>query len=269
MDCTRNEITIKKEIISFLKSLGIEVHTRTKAHGHQGFFKKNRIDVSRDIKPERVIPTLIHEFSHYIIYNIKPVCKDFQPIFGKDYEYIYDELTRVTNFVDNNSTLEKFQEQKDRVKESIKEYNDKIKSLYPKFKRGDKFKPFLECKKYSKIKHLEKYDAVKVIGWFSYKTYSIINLEEDFPDIPKEVIYYLKLRSCQRRQASLSRKMNKMNKYYREPTELFARFVEGLYLDVDRTKELAPRVFELFYEKYNNDYYLPLNSLFKIVKIDL
>ena len=71
MDCTRNELS--KEIIQFFKSLGIDVHTTTKALGHQGFFRLNRIDISKDIKPERVIPTLIHEFSHYIIY--KKICQ--------------------------------------------------------------------------------------------------------------------------------------------------------------------------------------------------
>ena len=73
MDCTRNELVKKQEIINYFKSLGIEVHTTTKALGHQGFFRRNRIDVSRVLKEDRIIPTLIHEFSHYIVFNKKNI----------------------------------------------------------------------------------------------------------------------------------------------------------------------------------------------------
>ena len=50
------------ELIKYLKSLGIDVHTSTKARGHQGFFLKNRIDISKNIPRHRIVPTLIHEF---------------------------------------------------------------------------------------------------------------------------------------------------------------------------------------------------------------
>ena len=54
----------KKELIKYFKSLGLTVHTTTKARGHQGFFLKNRIDISKNIPENRVVPTLLHEFAH-------------------------------------------------------------------------------------------------------------------------------------------------------------------------------------------------------------
>ena len=33
-----------KDLIRYFEGLGIEVHTTTKARGHQGFFLKNRIE---------------------------------------------------------------------------------------------------------------------------------------------------------------------------------------------------------------------------------
>ena len=94
-----------------------------------------------------------------------------------------------------------------------------------------------------------------------------MNLEQEFPDIPQEFAAYLRLKSCQRKQNSISRKINKMNKYYNEPTELFARFVEGLYLDSEKVIELAPRTFSIFKVLYEEGYYPNLNELFSIVNI--
>lgn len=267
MDCTRNQLTVKQEVIQFLKSLGIDVHTTTKALGHQGFFRHNRIDISRELREERFLPTIIHEFAHYVIYNKKIVCKDFLPIFRQNDDYIYDELLKVTNWVDKNSTLEKLYIQKENLKTAIKQYEQIIKAKYPEFKRNESFKPFYKYARFSDLRYLLKHDAVRVLHWFSYKTYSIINLEQEFSDIPKEFAAYLRLKSCQRKQTSISRKINKMNKYYNEPTELFARFVEGLFLDKEKINELAPRTFNLFYDLYQENYYTNLKELFSIVNI--
>ena len=62
----------KKELLKYFKSLGISVYTSTKARGHQGFFLKNRIDISRNTPENRVVPTLLHEFAHYIHSKIEP-----------------------------------------------------------------------------------------------------------------------------------------------------------------------------------------------------
>ena len=62
----------KKELIKYFKSLGITVHTGTKARGHQGFFLKNRIDISKNVPENRVVQTLMHEFAHYIHSKLEP-----------------------------------------------------------------------------------------------------------------------------------------------------------------------------------------------------
>ena len=62
----------EKELIKYLKNIGLEVHTSTKARGHQGFYIKNRIDISKNIPEERIIPTLLHEFAHYIHSGLEP-----------------------------------------------------------------------------------------------------------------------------------------------------------------------------------------------------
>ena len=37
------------EMVVYIRSLGLTVNTTTKARGHQGFFLKNRIDISANI----------------------------------------------------------------------------------------------------------------------------------------------------------------------------------------------------------------------------
>ena len=270
MDCTRDKIKdLKRQIIDFFRALGIDVHTSTKALGHQGFFRVNRIDISKNINENRIIPTLLHEFAHFITFNIKAKCNDFIPIFKCNESYIYDELIKITNFVDENSKLEKLYIQKENIKNSIKHHEKIIKNKYPEFKRNEKFKPFIKHTRHSDAKYLLKHDAIKVLHWFTYKTYSIINIENEFPDMPEEFISYLKLKSCQRKQSSIARKINKMNKYYSSPTELFARFIEGLYINKEKVINLAPKTFQLFKELYNTNYYTHLNKLFEIVNINI
>src|SRR5574344_251547 len=267
MDSTRNEI--KKQLIKYYQSLGLTVKTSTKALGHQGFFRLNRIDVSKNLKDERVIPTLLHEFAHYVVYKISPLCNDLSPIFRKSDDIMYKELISVTNLVDKYSTFQTLLKEKVNVQDLISKYESTIKQTYPKFKRSEKFKEFDKYSKKSDCKYLLKHDAVRVIHWFSYKTYSIMNIEQDFPNMPQEFVAYLKLKSCQRKQSSISRRINKLNKYYNQPTELFARFIEGLYLDKEETTRLAPNTTEIFKQLLNENYYPEINKLLGIVKISL
>jgi len=267
MDCTRNKI--KEELINYYKSLGLEVKTTTKALGHQGFFRVNRIDISKNIKKERIVPTLLHEFAHYVVYKINPICKDLTQIFQTNDDEIYNELIEVTNFVDKNSTLEKLVYQKKTIQSLIQEHESIIKNNYPHFRRSECFKPFDKYSKKSDCKYLLKHDAVRVLHWFNYKTYSVINLEQDFPDMPTEFMSYLRLKSCQRKQASISRKMNKLNKYYTQPTELFARYIEGLYMDINEIKCIAPRTTMIFKDLLSKNYYPMLSKVLSIVNIEL
>ena len=57
---------IADDLIKYFKQLGLDVHTTTKARGHLGFFLDGRIDISKNTPKEKIVQTLLHEFSHYI-----------------------------------------------------------------------------------------------------------------------------------------------------------------------------------------------------------
>ena len=253
----------EKELIKYFKSVGIDVHTLTKARGHQGFYMKNRIDISKNISKERVIPTLLHEFAHFVHSNIEPQMYknggSLEVLFDDDNTDIYaDELLRVTNFVDNNSKCEKLLLHKSLIKDKIKDCECIIKERYPKFLRSKKFKEFDKYIKKSKAKYLLKYDRVKLVSGLLFKKveiFSVDKIEKDFPDMPIEFVAYIRLRSLQKRQARVSAKINKLYKYYKKPTELFARLIEGLYLNPDTVKILATHTYKRFYELFDFGYY--------------
>lgn len=257
-----------KELIKYLKNLGIEVHTTTKARGHQGFFLKNRIDISKNIPPYRVMPTLVHEFAHYIHYNLEPEMPktggSFEKLFKQNKPEFEAELIKVTNFVDENSMCVKLSEHKDRVKEQLKKQEVIIKKFYPEFQRSKKFKEFDKYIKKSKARYLLKYDRVKLLGGLfrrSVEIYSVQNIERDFPDMPEAFAAYIRLRSLQKKQKRISARINKLKKYYTKPAELFARFVEGVYLDREWTCALAPNVSKEFLCLLNNGYYGKLKDV--------
>ena len=266
----------KKELINYFKSLGLTVHTSTKARGHQGFFLKNRIDISKNIPENRVIPTLLHEFAHYIHAKIEPDMNrtggTLSMLFKEDNPIFMEELIKVTNFVDQNSLCVRLYEHKDRVKSKIKEYENIIKLYYPKFMRSKKFKEFDKYIKKSNARYLLKYDRVKLIqGGFFRKTtklYTIDNIEKDFTDMPKAFAAYIRLKSFQKKQSRISARINKYKKYYERPTELFARLIEGLYLDKEWTEAIAPNVTEKFYELLENGYYYELLEVLDKFKLD-
>lgn len=258
-----------KELIKYFKSLGIDVHTTTKARGHQGFFLKNRIDISKNVPQNKLVQTLLHEFAHYIHSKIEPAINKSDgtilALFKEENPIFKAELLKVTNFVDENSLCIRLYEHKDRIKERAKELEKIIKLDYPKFLRTKKFKEFDKYIKRSNAKYLLKYDRVKLIerGIFkrTTKLYTIENIEKDFPDMQKSFAAYIRLRSCQRKQARISSRINKYNKYYQKPTELFARLVEGLYLDREWVEAIAPNVTKRFYELLNEGYYLELKNV--------
>lgn len=254
----------KNELIQYFKSLGLTVHTTTKARGHQGFFFKNRIDISKNTPESRIIPTLLHEFAHYIHSKIEPDMNvtggSLNALFGS--EKYKDELIKVTNFVDENSLCVRLFEHKDRVKTKIKEYEKIIKIYYPKFQRSKKFKEFDKYIKKSNARYLLKYDRVKLIegGFFrrTAKLYTIDNIEKDFTDMPKAFASYIRLRSYQKKQARISARINKYKKYYEKPCELFARLVEGIYIDREWVGAIAPDVTREFFDRLNDGYYMEL-----------
>ena len=259
-----------KDLIKYLRSIGIEVHTSTKARGNQGFYMRNRIDISKNILPERLMPTLLHEFAHYIHSKIEPFMErnggTLEVIFDDDNTSFYEkELLEVTKFVDKNSKCEMLEQHKQAIKEKINTYERLIKERFPNFMRSKKFAEFDRYIKGSNARYLLKYDRVKLIsGGLNRKTeiYSIDNIEKDFSDMPKEFVAYIRLKSYQKRQSRVSSKINRMDKYYSKPTELFARFVEGLYIDEEKIKTLAPNTYKRFYDLLSSGYYLELEQIF-------
>lgn len=270
---------MKKELINYIKSLGVDIHLNTQARGHQGFFVDGRIDISKKIKEDRIIPTILHEFAHYIHSKLEGnisrtggslevlfQAKNSQENLNSNFlPEIKSELIEVTQFVDENSLCLKLFEHKKRIKKQILDLDKEIKREFPSFQRSKKFKEFNRYIRWSKAKCLLKYDRVCYINLFSKKIYSTDRIEEDFPEMPKSFVCYIRLNSLQRKQKRVSARINKLNKYYERPTELFARFVEGLYLDKERVEIIAPQAFERFNNLLNQGYYLELQEVLKIL----
>jgi hypothetical protein len=263
---------LAKQLIKYFKTLGIQVYTNTKARGHQGFYVKNRIDISKNTKEERIIPTLLHEFAHFIHEKLeKGMAKTggtLEVLFCATHiALIEKELMAVTNFVDENSLCKRLTQHKQQLKDKIKKQESIIKLYYPKFMRSKKFKEFDKFIRKSKAKHLLSYDRVKFVSRFlrHIEILSIDNLEIDFPEMPTAYCAYIRLKSLQRKQARNSRRINHLNKYYSKPTELFARLVEGLYLDNEKTQQLAPLACERFSELIEKGYYFELQEVFQLI----
>lgn len=262
----------ESEFISFLRNEGIEVKTNTKARGNLGICFKNRIDISKKAKPERRLAILAHEYAHKIHYEIeKEALKQggsLEKVFNTDeVEVIKRELVRVTHFVDENSLFLEYHSRKDKIKEEIKYYDDLVKQEYPDFKRSCEFIPI---KKYFRknnlnAKYLLRHDHVKLISPIFRKEelISINTVDEDFPQIPEAFRNYLKLLSFQRKQRKLSARKNKLNKYYLRPTELFARFIEGFFIDKEKIKLIAPVTYKRFEVLLYKDYYGNLKTLLR------
>lgn len=261
----------KKELIKYFKSLGIEVNTSTKARGHQGFFLNNRIDISKNVKEERFVPTLLHEFAHFIHFQIEPSVNrtggTLEKIFNSTNPIYQKELVRVTQFVDESSRLVKLYEMRDKLKVLVKQQELIIKEDYPEFQRSKSFKEFEKFIKRSDARYLLKYDRVKLMEGFwkpKSRVITIDSIEKDFPQMPKAFIACIRLKSLQRKVAKVSARINKYKKYYERPTELFARLVEGLYLDEEWVRALAPETTDKFFELLNSGYYGELRDVLKI-----
>ena len=272
MSYDKSKPLTKRNVIEYLRSLNIEVKTDTKARGNNGLYQKNRIDIARGLDEEKAISVLVHEFAHHIHYKIDP---DFVKTGGSvanifntsDITEINDELINVTNLIDKNSRLNIFLNAKEENSHTIKSMQNSIKNDYPQFQRSKKFKEFEQYIKNSEAKYLVKYDAIRLMQGFFFKKEKIItvkNIENDFPEMPKAFQTYIKLRSKQRKQARITRRINKLNKYYTKPTELFARFVQGYFSNPETVSTVAPKTTKRFLELLENGYYKELKEFFEI-----
>lgn len=268
-----------KELVDYVKSLDIIVNTNTKARGHRGFFlnSKNRIDIASNLKDESFIRTLLHEFAHYVHStfekDIETTGGTLQTVFKTDDETVLAEIKKelvvVTHWIDESSLCKKLLTQKEGVKVKIKELDNEIKKDFPKFQRSKGFKEFDKVIKKSDAKYLLKCDRVRICGWFFQKdkTYSIDNIEHDFPELKPAFVAYIKLRSYQRKQSRISSRLNKINKYYERPTELFARFVEAYYKDKNELQNIAPVTSRHFETLLLNGVYGELKNVLQLLKV--
>ncbi len=262
----------KRNVIEYLKTLDIEVKTNTKARGNNGLYQKNRIDIARGLTEEKAIEVLVHEFAHHIHYKID---KDFVKNGGSianlfntsDITQIHTELVNVTNVIDENSRLKIFLNAKETTADTIKSMQNAIRRDYPEFMRSKKFAEFENYVKNSDAKYLVKYDAIRLMQGFFFKKERIIsvkNIENDFPDMPKAFQTYIRLCSLQRKQSRITRRINKLNKYYTKPTELFARFVQGYFSNPETVSSIAPYTVKRFNQLLNDGYYKELKEFFEI-----
>lgn len=262
----------KRNVVAFLRDLGITVKTNTKARGNNGIFFKNRIDISRDLKDDKAIEVLVHEFAHYIHDKIETGINktggSLECIFKvSNASKIKSELILVTNKLEKNTKLEAFINAKKNISDSIKSMQKSIQKDYPNFQRSKKFVEFDKYVKNSDAKYLIKYDAIRIKkGWILKKerVYTVNNIENDFPDMPKSFQTYIKLCSLKRKQMRISRRITKMNKYYERPAELFARFVQGYFFNPDEISKIAPLTVKQFNLLLKNNYYKELKNFWEI-----
>lgn len=262
------------DLVKYFKLLGLDVHTTTKARGHQGFFMKNRIDISKNLPEYRIVPTLLHEFAHYIHSklerDINKTGGSLEVLFLSKNPAIKEELIKVTHFADENSLCVRLLEHKARVKDKIKQLEKIIKADYPNFMRSKKFREFDKYIRRSKARYLLKYDRVKIIGGFfgtREEVFTIDNLEKDFPDMPAAFCAYIRLRSAMRKQSRITSRISRYKKYYERPTELFARFVEGLYIDKEWTQALAPVTCRIFYDLLEDGHFMELKNVLQMAGV--
>ncbi len=274
MSYDRSKPLTKKNLVEFLRTLNIEVKTNTKARGNNGLYQRNRIDVARGLTEEQAIDVLVHEFAHHIHYKID---KDFlknggslENIFNtSNILEIKEELINVTNLIDKNSRLNIFIKAKEETSEQIKGMQSAIRRDYPNFLRSKKFPEFEKYIKGSDAKYLVKYDAIRLMQGFFFKKERILtvkNIETDFPDMPKAFQLYIRLCSMQRKQAKITRRIGKLNKYYEKPTELFARFVQAYFSTPETISTVAPITTKRFKELLSSGYYKEMKDLFEIFK---
>ena len=272
MSYDRSKPLTKRNVIEFLRALNIEVKTNTKARGNNGLYQKNRIDVARGLTEEQAIDVLVHEFAHHIHYKID---KDFlknggslENIFNtSNITEIKEELINVTNLIDKNSRLNIFLKAKEEAANQIKGMQSAIRRDYPNFLRSKKFPEFEKYIKGSDARYLVKYDAIRLMQGFFFKKERILtvkNIETDFPDMPKAFQLYIRLCSMQRKQAKITRRIGKLNKYYEKPTELFARYVQGYFSTPETISTIAPNTTKRFNELLSSGYYKELKDLFDI-----
>lgn len=237
MACKRNRIL---EIKSYLESAGITVNIgKTKARGNRGVFlgRKNnyRIDVSKNLTEDEIVSVLIHEFAHYLHYCYDKSLKSLDFVFENTSEEILEELRNITVAQIPKEAAEAFFTQKNLLNNEIKLLSSSIKKKYPDFKTSSRYMKIEKQLSYP-VNYLLKFDKIKVFN----RIYSLEDMGKDFSFLSEEQKAYIMLCSKRRAVSRINNKIAKLNKYYNNSSELFARFFEFYLLHPQKAEELAP-----------------------------
>ncbi len=240
----RNRIIRLKE---YFESLGIEVNIgKNKARGNKGFFRgtKNgnyRIDISKNIDEKETLSVLLHEFAHFVHFKYDKTLSSLDFAFDNMIEEMNEELVNVTVKKIPKTEAKALFDKKDKLTLEIKEMTKQIKQTNPDFKLSVPFKKF-ESHFSLPVKYLLKYDRIN----FNNTIYSVENLSKDFYELSDEEISYVQIKSKQRMINRINGRISKLNRYYNNPTELFARFVELFYSDRYSAETIAPNTCKFF-----------------------
>lgn len=220
------------ELQEYLKTLGINVNIgKNKARGNKGVFisgnKGFRIDISKNLPEDKILPVIVHEFAHYIHYNHDKTLESLEFVFGEMNDTMQDELIKITVKDVPKDVAASLYSQKNELKTEIKTLAEKFKLKYPNFKLS--------------------------------KTYNPIVFFPNHSD-------YLILRFKQKTLTKINTRINKLNKYYNRPTELFARFCEVYFLNRKEAEKLAPTVCEKFTKSINAKNIKEFNTLCEITR---
>lgn len=249
MACKRNRII---DLIEYIESCGVQVNIgKNKAQGNRGFFKVKgeayRIDIAKNQSEESVLKTLAHEFAHFVHYKNDKTLKSLDFAFDLTDE-VMEELISITVESIPKSMVKPLFEKREHIKQEHRELLSRLKDIYPDFKESSNYTKLEQKIKRTSLKYLLKYDRVKVFEGFSFKIYSVDNL-----DLNSIEGVYIKFKSLKRMLNRINSKINRLNKYYNSPTELFARSFEEYVSDKIALKQLAPNVYNLYEELLNNE----------------
>lgn len=261
MDSKRNRII---NLISYIESKGVEVNiNKNKARGNKGFFfvknKNFRIDISRELNDDEAFSVLLHEFTHFVHYQHDKKLGFPVFVFGDYSDEIVEELINITVKSIPKTFAGGLYEKKEKYHDEIKQIVSGIKTFIPDFKQS--VPSLLIERRLPKIaRYFLKYDRVNHWG----KVYSLNNLDNSIELNPEDILY-LRLKSAQRKLRSVNSKISRLNRYYNQPSELFARFVELYFKDKEEAKLIAPIAFEAFENFLGSNKNSEFNMLSKIL----
>lgn len=239
-------------LVKYIQSKKILVNIgKNKARGNKGVFIRTdnafRIDIAKNMSDDEILHILLHEFAHYFHSLYDKSLKKLDFIFEEYNDEIKNELINITVQYIPKKSAELLFDKKDNCSAEIKKLAQFIKNSYPSFKLSSKDKLIEKQIKFP-ASCLLKYDSIKVFN----KIYTRDNLEKDFAYLTPIQIAYINLKSKQRQLSRINSRISGLNKYYNNPSELFARFSEMYFTDRNSLRKLAPVSTEIITQKIKN-----------------